>query len=388
MKIGLIFSEGGRVMIYFDNAATTKVSDIAAAAVLRVMTENFGNPSSLHHLGVLAENEILSAEETIKEILSADGAEIIFTSSGTEANNLAVLGAFMPRQKRYNEYVLDGANHDSVVAPGEKLLKDGFVVKSIPPLISGRGDIEKIVEAVNEKTALVSLMLVNNETGSKTDVKSAVGKIKRKNPETLIHIDCVAAFCKEEINFKKLGADIITISAHKIHGPKGVGAIIYKKGIRISPLFYGAAGSIRPGTESTPLIVGFSAAAKEKAEKQAKNEEKVSEINSYIRAFLEKCEGITINSPEDASPYVLNFSTNKIKSEVMLHYLEENGIYVSSGSACSKGKNSHVLTSMGLKRESVLSAVRLSFSGENTLEEAGFFCKCLENALSVLIKSF
>lgn len=375
-------------MIYFDNAATTKVSDISAAAVLRVMTENFGNPSSLHHLGVLAENEILSASKTIKEILSADGAEIIFTSSGTEANNLAILGAFMPRQKRYNEYVLDAANHDSVVSPAEKLLKDGFIVKSIPPLISGSGDIEKIIDAVGEKTALVSLMLINNETGSKTDVKSAVGKIKRKNPNTLIHIDCVAAFCKEEINFKKLGADIITISAHKIHGPKGVGAIIYKKGVRISPLFYGAAGVIRPGTESTPLIAGFSAAAKEKAEKQTKNEEKISEINSYIRAFLEKREGIRINSPEDASPYVLNFSTNKIKSEVLLHYLEENGIYVSSGSACSKGKNSHVLTAMGLKKESVLSAVRLSFSEENTLEEAVDFCKCLENGLNVLIKSF
>ena len=265
-------------MIYFDNAATTKVSDISAAAVLRVMTENFGNPSSLHHLGVLAENEILSAGKTIKEILSAGDSEIIFTSSGTEANNLAILGSFMPRQKRYNEYVLDAANHDSVVSPAEKLLKDGFIVKSVPPLISGSGDIEKIIDAVGEKTALVSLMLINNETGSKTDVKSAVGKIKRKNPNTLIHIDCVAAFCKEEINFKKLGADIITISAHKIHGPKGVGAIIYKKGVRISPLFYGAAGVIRPGTESTPLIAGFSAAAKEKAEKQTKNEEKISEI--------------------------------------------------------------------------------------------------------------
>ncbi|MBQ5321396.1 MAG: cysteine desulfurase [Oscillospiraceae bacterium] len=375
-------------MIYFDNAATTKVSDTAAREVLRVMTENFGNPASLHNLGISAEEEIINAKKVLAKILSSDNADIVFTSSGTEANNLAIRGALYARKRRFNEYVLDSAGHESVTATAAKLKDEGFSVSEIPPLSSGSGDIEKIIEAVNEKTALVSFILVNNETGSRTDVKSAIKRIKLKNPETLIHIDCVSALCKEEISFKKLGADIITISAHKIHGPKGIGAVIIKKGVRITPLIYGAAGSLRPGTESTPLIAGFAAAAKEFYEKMAENEKTVHMINGYLREHLKEIEGVTITSPPDANDYVLNFSTNKIKSEVLLHFFEENGIYVSSGSACAKGKSSHVLTDMKLPRESVLSAVRVSLSGENTLSEAERFIEVLKKAEEVLIKSF
>lgn len=377
-------------MIYFDNASTTKASKSAVEAMVRVLSENFGNPSSLHALGIEAEKEIKQAEKTILKILSATDEKIVFTSSGTEANNLAIRGAVYSRKGRFNGLVFDAAQHESVTASAKRLQKEGFNVTAAAPLSNGSADLQKIVSAVDEKTAMVSLTLVNNETGSITDVSSAVKKIKAKNKNTLVHVDAVAAFCKREINFKKLGADIMTISAHKVHGPKGIGAVIFKKDVRLEPLIYGSSqqNNLKPGTEPVSSIAAFSAAAKESYEKMNDANQRAKEISGYLREELLKIEGITLNSPSDASDYLVNFSTNSVKSEVMLHFLEENGIYVSSGSACSKGKNSHVLEGMGLKRESVLSAVRVSLSDENTLTEVKKFIETLKKGLSVLIKSF
>ena len=378
------------MMIYFDNASTTRVSKVSANAALSAMTENFGNPSSLHRLGIAAEDIISESAGIIAGILGASEDEIIFTGSGTEANNLAIRGALEPGKRNYNKFIYDAVEHESVVGIASYLQKEGYEVVAVPPREDGSADTERIIESVDGKTGLVSLMLVNNETGSLTDVSEAVKKIKRKNPNTKVHIDCVAAFCKTDCNVKPLGAELVTISGHKIHAPKGVGAVYIKRGVRLLPIMSGSGQQrgIRPGTESVPLIAAFGAAARESYENSDKAVKKISEINKFLREEIGKIESAVINSPADASPFVLNFSTCAVKSEIMLHFLEGYEIYLSSGSACAKGEKSHVLKGMGLKREIVDTALRISFCDENTLEEAKVFIKAINDGLARLKRSY
>lgn len=373
-------------MIYFDNASTTRVSEESASAALSAMTENFGNPSSLHSLGIRAEEIMENSAETIAEILGVSPDEIIFTSSGTEANNLCLRGALYARRRNFDSFIFDASSHESVTATAESLSEEGFKVSGVNPLPSGEADLEKIIALTSEKTALVSLMMINNETGSITDIERAIKLIKAKNKNTLVHIDLVSAFLKTKINLKKLGADLASISGHKIHAPKGIGAVYVKKGVRILPIIYGSKQQkgLRAGTESVPLIAAFGAAAEEGHKNMAKWSQNVAKINEYLRKELKNIPEITVNSPDNASPFVLNISSSVIGSEIMLHFLESRGIYLSSGSACSKGAKSHVLMGMGLPSERIETALRISLSGENTVSEAEEFIKALKDGLSSL----
>lgn len=373
-------------MIYFDNASTTRVSEKSASAALSAMTEHFGNPSSLHSLGIHAEEIIENSAEIIAEILGVSAEEIIFTSSGTEANNLCLRGALYARKRNFDSFIYDAAEHESVTKTAELLSLEGFKVSGVSPLESGEADLEKIIDLVSEKTALVSLMMINNETGSITDIERAIKLIKAKNKNTLVHIDLVSAFLKTKINLKKLGVDLATISGHKIHAPKGIGAAYIKKGVRVLPLIYGSKQQkgLRAGTEAVPLIAAMGAAAEEGAENFAKYCENVKKINQFLREELSEIPEIMVNSPENASPFVLNISTSVIGSEIMLHFLESKGIYLSSGSACSKGAKSHVLSGMGLSNDRIETALRISLSGENTITEAEDFIEALKEGLNTL----
>lgn len=371
--------------VYFDNSATTKVSKRAADKAYEMMTECYGNPSSLHSMGIQAESELTAARSIIAKSLCADEREIFFTSGGTEANNLALFGAAESRKRTGNKIVTSAIEHSSVIDPCRRLENMGYEVVYIKPGEDGKIAESDLQSAIDEKTILVSLMAVNNETGAIQPYTSVKRIIKRNNSPALFHCDCVQAFGKIPIKADKIGADILSVTAHKIHGPKGVGAIYIKRGTRLIPQHYGGEqeGRIRPGTQASSLIAAFGCAVGEIDYSAA---ERVKEVRDYIKAFVEKLDRVFINSPEDALPYIFNFSVEGIRSETMIHFLASKGIYASSGSACAKGKQSHVLSAMGLSRQRTDSAVRLSFSKHSTLEEAEYFCKALKDATEKIVR--
>ncbi len=371
---------------YLDNGATTRVSDAAAQKVLDTMLSTYGNPSSLHSMGFVASKELESSRDTIASELSADSSEITFTSGGTEANNLAILGAVEAKKRIGNRIVTTAVEHSSVYDTMLSLKAMGYEVIFVNPDSTGNIDKNDILSAVNDKTILVSTMLINNETGAITPVKEIATVLKRINPDTLLHTDAVQAFGKIPVKVSRLGADLVSISAHKIHGPKGVGALYVKKGVRILPRTFGGVQEkkLRPGTEALPLICGFSQAVKELD--LAASENTVRELNSYLLGKLSQMSDIVINSPENASPYILNFSTIGIRSETMLHHLASRGVYVSSGSACSKGAKSHVLQAMGLANDVIDSAIRVSFSKYNSIADCDALIEALTEGMNTLAK--
>lgn len=370
---------------YLDNSATTPVLKEAAQKAFDLMTGEFGNPSSLHSRGFRASQELEAARGVVCARLGAKPEELVFTSGGTEANNLAVFGAAEAGRRRGNRIVTTAAEHDSVLNPMKELEKQGYEVVYIAPDPSGRISEEQLAEAIDGKTILVSVMLVNNETGAIFPVQAAQRAIRRNRAPALLHTDCVQAFGKLEFTPQKLGADLLTISAHKLHGPKGAGALYVKKGVRIPPRAFGGGQErgIRSGTESVPLLCAFGEAVR-LLSKAAETLPKVEELNRLLREGLLKLPGVVLNSPEDALPYVLNFSAGTVRAETMLHFLSERGISVSSGSACGKAKPSHVLTAMGLPKERIASALRVSFSRFNTEEDVAALLSVLEEGLKTL----
>lgn len=373
------------MQVYFDNSATTKVSNRAADKAYEMMTECFGNPSSLHSMGIKAEDELTAARKSVAKSLGADEREIFFTSGGTEANNLALFGAAESRKRTGNKIVTSAIEHSSVIEACRRLENMGYEVVYLKPREDGKIAESDLQSAIDEKTILVSLMAVNNETGAIQPYTSVKRIIKRNNSPALFHCDCVQAFGKIPIKAEKIGADLLSVTAHKIHGPKGVGAIYIKRGTKLIPQHYGGEqeGRIRPGTQASSLIAAFGCAV---GEIDYSAVERVKEVREYINAFVEKLDRVFINSPEDALPYILNFSVEGIRSETMMHFLASEGIYASSGSACAKGKQSHVLSAMGLSRQRTDSALRLSFSKHSTLEEAEYFCKALKAATEKIVR--
>lgn len=352
--------------IYLDNSATTKPCQGAIEKMLEVLTDKYGNPSSLHEKGLEAEQEIELARGIIAEALGAGAHEIFFTSGGTEANNLAIFGAAEANKRKGHKIVTTAIEHSSVFNAAKDLEKNGYEVIYLTPNKSGEITVSQLEDAIDEKTALVSVMCVNNEVGSLFPVELLKKAIKRKRSPALLHIDAVQAFGKIPLNVDKLGGDLLSVSAHKIHGPKGVGALYVQKGVKIAPRMFGGEQQqkLRPGTEAVPLIAGFGAAAQQL--KLSEQYEKIRRLNELCRRELLKIEGIETNSPNTAIPHILNVSTNAIKSETMLHFLSSKGIFVSSGSACAKGKKSRVLTEMGLSPKRIDTALRISFSRYNT----------------------
>lgn len=371
---------------YLDNSATTKVSKAAAQKAFDIMCENYGNASSLHSLGLKAETELEGARKIISKALGCESSEIYFTSGGTEANNTAVFGAAQALKRRGNKIVTSSVEHSSVLESMKELENRGFDVIYLSPDENGIITADKISNAVDDKTILVSIMTANNETGALNDISKIRRIVTSKKSPALIHTDAVQAFGKINIKVKKTDVDLMTITAHKIHGPKGVGALYIKKGKRIVPLHFGGEQEkkIRPGTEALPLIGAFGVAVSEL--EIDKNYEKISELNAYARKKLSQIDGITFNSGENALPYIMNISVKGIRSETMLHFLAQNEIYVSSGSACAKGKPSHVLSAMGVSRDSADSALRISFSKYNTKDDIDVLAKYIEQGIQSLAK--
>lgn len=370
--------------VYLDNSATTKPCKEAVTAVCNALNENYGNPSSLHNIGIDAAKAVIKARQSIADMMDCEREEIFFTSGGTEANNLAVFGAAYANKRKGNRIVTTAIEHESVMQSIDQLEKEGFEVIRLTPDKFGCIGLSDMAEAINEKTILVSIMYINNEVGSVLPVEKIKKLVLRANAPALIHIDCVQAFGKTEVKPKKLGADLVTVTAHKIHGPKGCGALYIKKGVRILPRTFGGEQEkkIRPGTEASPLIMGFGAAVDALPDLKEQSK-KISELNSYAKNMLSEIEGIIINSGENASPYIINlYIPTFMRSQTVLQELSSNyGIYVSNGSACAKGKKSHVLAAMKLNNEITDKSIRISFSRYNTKEDIDELCNALKDII-------
>lgn len=373
--------------IYFDNAATTQVDKAVAELACKVMCEQYGNASSLHSKGVEAQLLIERAQKQILSALKAKGGRIIFTSGGTEANNLALFGGSDARKRRGNRIITTTIEHSSVIDSARELKNRGFDVIEIAPEPNGVISAEKLLSFCNEDTILVSVMAANNELGTAQPIERISRELKRLSPNALIHVDAVQAFGKMPLSVSALGVDLLTLSGHKIHAPKGIGALYIADKVKINPIIFGGGqqSKIRPGTESVPLIAALGLAAQTASENLEKNAENVAAVKARLVSLLEQTEGISINSPkENCLPYVLNCSVLGYRSETLLHFLEAQKIFVSSGSACSMGAKSHVLAAMGKTPAEIDSALRISFCKYNTTEQAEFFVEQLKAAMSTL----
>lgn len=366
---------------YLDNSATTKVCVSAADEVMYMLTENYGNPASLHKKGDEAKAALDKARKNVAGALSCNSDEVFFTSGGTESNNIAVFGAVEALKRRGNKIITTSIEHPSVSEPISRLEKQGFEVVRLPVGADGKIKESDLLKEVNKNTVLISIMLVNNEVGSIQPVKMARTAVNRAASNALIHCDAVQAFGKMRVNPSELGVDLLTVSSHKVHGPKGVGALYVRKGVRIvSPVYGGGQEEgIRSGTSAMPAIAGFGAAVKE-FEDLEYNLARVTSLRNMFVRNVTQIPGVYVNSAPDSLPYIINISVTGIPSEVMRNELSSNEIYVSSGSACSKGKRSKVLTSIGVPNQRIDSALRISLSRYTTVEELEMLTKCIANA--------
>lgn len=366
MLFGVIFL----MTAYLDNSATTPVCGEAVEAMKTAVTELWGNPSSLHQKGIEADEMLENARSNIARRLFCRDDEVYFTSGGTESNNLAVQGAAHAMRRRGRRIVTTSVEHPSIEETVKHLESEGFEVIRLGVDRKGRISERELFDAVTLDTVLVSIMAVNNETGTVQPVEAARTAVTRAKSPALIHCDAVQAFGKLPLKPAAMGVDLMTVSSHKIHGPKGVGALYVKKGVRLSPIVFGGLQEekLRPGTQPMPAIAGFGAAAAALPNLTAQLK-KVTELRDYMCERLLSLGGVVINSPEDALPYVTNISVLGINSEPMLNFLSSRGVYVSSGSACSKGHQSSVLKNMGLSDEVRKSPLRISFSRFTTKEE-------------------
>lgn len=371
-------------MIYLDNAATTKPCPEAVSAALEAMTDNFGNPSSLHRAGLNAQLAMDKARRTIADSLGAAPDNVIFTSGATESNNLALRGATAAYGKKRRKIVASAVEHASVDETLADLESKGFEVVRVSPREDGRFCPEDFINACDENTVLLTMMYVNNETGYVLPVKEVFTAVKRRFKDIVTHTDCVQAYMKLPVKANQLGADLISLSGHKIHGVKGVGALYIKKGIRLIPAVTGGKQEkgIRSGTESVPLISAFGAAVGKLSPTIKERYERVSELKARLAELLSAIEGVEINSPDDGSPYVVNISAAGKRSEIMLHYLEGREIYVSSGSACSKGQQSGVPAQFGITGKRADSALRISMTADTTEAEIEAFAAALAEGIA------
>lgn len=371
---------------YLDNSATTQVCEEAADAAYRMMRENYGNPSSLHKAGIRAETAVEEARGIIADSLSVQPKTIYFTSGGTEANNTALFGAAQALKRRGDRVIVSAIEHSSVYESAKRLAELGFDVQFAPVTEQGVVDIDALKVLLTDKTILVSIMTVNNETGAIQPIERIAKLVHKNCPVALFHSDAVQAYGKMPVKPKKLGADLVSISAHKIHGAKGCGALYIRDGARILPLLYGGEQQkkLRPGTESAPLIAAFGAAAAAVFPDLSLHTDHIKKLNRYALDQLQAIDDVAVNSPIDALPYIINISVAGIRSETMLHHLEESGVYVSSSSACAKGKRSYVLEAMGLPDDRIDSSLRISFSRYNTTEDIDALIEGLQSGIATL----
>ncbi len=357
---------------YLDNSATTRPYDEVVDKIAEVMKERYGNPSSLHRLGIAAEKEIKTAKEYIAATLKASPGEIYFTSGGTESNNLAIMGVC--GASRGKHIISTPLEHPATMNTLAKMEEQGYKVDFVPVDSDGVVNLPAFEDMIREDTVLVTAMVVNNEIGSVQPISQMAKILRRKNPKSVFHVDAVQGYCKVEFDARSLGVDLISISGHKIHGPKGVGVLYIRKGVRLAPVLYGGGqqDNIRPGTENVPGIAGLGLAAKMCHENMYKSLPQIDRLRKKLeRGICDNISNIRVNTPENCAPHILNISFGGVRSEVVLHSLENEEIYVSSGSACSSHKKepSYVLTSIGVDRKMIDGSIRFSLSEFNTDED-------------------
>lgn len=373
--------------VYFDNSATTKPYDEVIEAVSKGMKEYFGNPSSLHKIGMNCEKRLNEAREYFASTIKCNKEEIYFTSGGSEGNNLILKGLLKPG----HHFITTAFEHHSIISTCKQLEEKGVKVTYLDVDSEGRISLEDLEEAITKDTVLVSIMQVNNEIGVIQDIE-AIGKlIKERSSRAKFHVDAVQGYGKLPIDVNKSNVDFLTVASHKIHGPKGVGFIYIKKGIILNSLISGGSQEkgIRAGTENLPGIIGFEKAAQMTFEEMESRYDKVLELKKYFVERLNKIKDIRVNGEIDGfSPYILNVSFLGVRAEVLLHLLEEQNIYVATGSACtsksSAAHGSYVIKSLGLSNKEVESAIRFSFSYENTKEEVDYTIDVLKKSLMFL----
>ena len=375
---------------YFDNSATTRCAEDVVALMQRVLLEDYGNPSSLHMKGVVAEKYIKTAAEQIARTLKVSEKEIIFTSGGTESNNLALIGVALANQRAGKHIITTSIEHASVYNPLIFLEEQGFEVTYLPVDKTGAVSLEALASAVREDTILVSMMHVNNEIGTIEPIEEAAKLIHEKNPGTLIHVDAIQSFGKLRIYPKRMGIDLLSVSGHKIHGPKGIGFLYVKDKTKIKPIIYGGGQqkNMRSGTENVAGIAGLGAAVEALYDHFDEKIEQLYALREYLAAGMKELEGATVNGADgrNAAPHIVSVSFAGIRAEVLLHALEERGIYVSTGSACSSNHPaiSGTLKAIGVKPELLDATVRFSLSVESTREEADYVLGQLAELLPML----
>lgn len=371
--------------IYLDNSATTPLCDEAKEAMLQAVTSCYGNPSAVHGKGIEARKQIELARAAVASVMGAAPEEVYFSHSGTLANNTAVIGAALAREKQGKRIVTTATEHPSVALAFDALERRGFEVIRLSPGPDGAFDPMELLEALNRQTVLVSAMLVNNELGFVNPVETIAQAVRRAGAPALIHVDAIQGYGKLPFKVKTLGADLLTVSGHKIHGPKGVGALYIKKGVHIRSVVYGGGqeNGMFSGTENVPGILGFGAAARALGS-VGDTLARVRARRDDLLAMLAANPAVKINSPKNALPYIVNLSVPGVPSQVLINYLSQRGIYVSAGSACKKGHRSDVLVKMGLSPVRIDSAVRVSLSRLTTAEELRTFAHALEAAVREL----
>lgn len=381
--------------VYLDNSATTRTFPEAAELMTKIMCEDYGNPSSLHVKGLEAEQYLRYAKETFAKILKVNEKEIFFTSGGTESDNMAIIGCVQANRKRGNHLITTQIEHPAVLNTMHYLETIGFRVTYLPVNTSGQISLEDLQRAMTPGTILVSVMHTNNEIGALEPISEAGALIKRMNPNTLFHVDAVQAFGKAQIYPKKMGIDLLSASGHKIHGPKGVGLLYIGEKVKIQPILHGGGQqmNLRSGTDNVPGIAGFAKAAELLYRHYKEDVERLYQYKRYFMDGVRKMDGIKINGlqpgkpdGEGTAPHIVSVSVSGVRSEVLLHALEEDGIYVSAGSACAarKPQPSVTLKAIGIEKPLLESTIRFSFSVYTTREELDYTLRAMYDKIPML----
>ncbi len=381
------------MQIYLDNSATTRCFDSVRTLMSDIMDQSYGNPSSMHIVGIEAEQYIKSAKKTLSDILKVTEKEIYFTSGGTESDNLAIIGCALANRRAGMHLITNRTEHPAVLEPMKYLAEQGFNITYLDTYENGIINTTQLEEAITGETTLISIMQVNNEIGAVQPIEEISRLIKKKNPNTLLHVDGVQGFGKYRTYPKRIGIDLYSVSGHKIHGPKGVGVLYVNEKVKIHPILFGGGQQkgLRSGTENVPGIAGIAKAAEEI---YRNFDEQTESLYALKKDFIEKLlqlEDVSINGVTqiyDSAPHIVSASFRGIRSEVLLHALEDRGIYVSSGSACASNKPavSETLKAVGLPKELMDSTIRFSFSIETTKEELDYTISALQELLPVLRK--
>lgn len=378
--------------VYLDNSATTRCFDDVAALMTQIMCSDYGNPSSLHLKGVQAENYIRYAKETIAKILKVNEKEILFTSGGTESDNMALIGSALANHRMGRHLVTTSVEHPAILQTMHYLEEQGFRVTYLPVDAQGRIRLEDLQRAVGKDTILVSIMHTNNEIGALQPIEEAGALIKRMNPNTLFHVDAVQGFGKFRIYPKKMNIDLLSVSGHKIHGPKGVGLLYINEKAKVKPINYGGGqqNGMRSGTENVPGAAGIAKAIEMVYDNLEEDVERMYSLKQRFTEGVSRMEQVQINglTGRQSAPHVVSVSVRGVRSEVLLHALEDKGIYVSAGSACSarKPQPSATLKAIGIDKELLESTIRFSFSVFTTEEEIDYTLQAMDDIIPMLRK--